>query len=79
MRAGNTAAKMAAKAEREVAAFNTKHPVGTRVRYWRGVREGAPSGEGPTHHPASVLGGHTAVAWIEGCSGCIALSHVEAV
>ena len=70
---------MTAKAEREVEVFNTAHPVGTRVRYWRGVRKGAPSGEGTTYHPATVLGGHTAVAWIEGCSGCVALSHVEAV
>jgi len=72
-------ANMAAKAEREVEAWNAKHPTGTRVRYWRGERKGEPSGEGTTYHPATVLGGHTAVAWIEGCSGCVALSHVEAV
>ena len=58
-------------------AFNAAHPVGTTVRYWRGVREGEPSGTGKTRSEAQVLSGHTAVIWIEGCSGCIALSHVE--
>lgn len=63
----------------EVEIFNLKHPIGTLVRYWRGIREGDPSGEGPTIHPADLLGGHTGVIWIEGCRGCIALSHVEAI
>lgn len=65
--------------ERAVEQWNAKHPVGTVCRYWRMVREGEPSGSGPVKHPATVLGGHTAVAWIEGCVGCIALTHVEAV
>lgn len=72
-------APSAAQLQRQVAEWNAQHPVGTRVRYWRGERKGEPSGEGITHSPATVLGGHTAVAWIEGCSGCVALSHVEAV
>jgi hypothetical protein len=61
----------------EVENFNLKHPVGTLVRYWRGEHAGRPSGEGPTTHAADLLGGHTPVVWIAGCSGCIALSHVE--
>ncbi|MFA5123023.1 hypothetical protein [Zavarzinia sp.] len=61
----------------EVENFNLKHPVGTLVRYWRGAREGQPSGEGPTTYAAELMGGHTGVVWIEGCRGCIALSHVE--
>ena len=50
--------------------------IGTRVRYWTGVREG----EGKvstTRSKAEVLGGHTAVVWIEGVAGCVALSHVK--
>lgn len=64
--------------------FNSLFPVGTLVDYWRGAREfgGAeltPSGRGRLKHKATVLSGHTAVAWIEGCSGCIALTHVRPV
>jgi hypothetical protein len=61
---------------RPVDAFNAIHPVGTPVRYWKGVREG----EGRisrTRTPAQMLGGHTAIVWLEGVSGGIALTHVE--
>jgi hypothetical protein len=68
-----------AAAEREAAAFNADYPIGTLVNYWRGVREGEPSGQGETYWQATVLGNHTAVAWIVGCRGCIALSHVQVV
>jgi hypothetical protein len=61
----------------EVEAFNAAWPVGTVVDYWRGAYEGEPSDRGATRTPAQVLSGHTAVVWIEGCSGCIALSHVR--
>lgn len=60
------------------AAWNAKHPIGTLVRYWRGLREGEPSGVGKVRHPAQAVSG-TASVWIDGCSGCIALSHVEVV
>lgn len=73
------AEQRAAKLQREADAWNAANPVGTVVRYWRGVREGAPSGTGPTYHKATILSGHTVVAWITGCSGCITVSHVEAV
>ena len=59
--------------------FNSANHVGTLVRYWRGVHEGAPSGVGRTRTLAEVLSGHTAVVWISGTSGCIALTHVEPV
>ena len=65
--------------EVEAAAFNAENPVGTVVRYWRGIRDGAPSGEGPTTSPVTVVGGHTAAVWIHGCPGFISLSHVEVV
>lgn len=67
-----------AQLQRQVDEFNARNPVGTRVRFWRGVRQGEPSGEGVLAHPAQVMGG-AAVVWIEGCSGCVALSHVEAI
>lgn len=62
--------------EKQAIAFNSLCPVGSPVRYWTGAREGLGK-EGITRSEASVLEGHTAVVWIEGCAGCIALSHVE--
>lgn len=56
--------------------WNIRHPVGTPVRYWTGVREGAGK-LSKTTHAAVLLGGHTAVVWVEGEAGCIGLSHVE--
>lgn len=67
-----------AKAARAAVQFNKQHPVGTRVRYWKGPRQDhPPCGETTTASEASVLGGHTAVIWLDGVSGCIALTHVE--
>ncbi|MGW2594815.1 zinc finger domain-containing protein [Streptomyces sp. NPDC001515] len=59
-----------------VARWNKAHPVGTPVRVWPGVREG----DGTltrTRSAAEVLGGHTAVVWVDGEGACIALSHVD--
>jgi hypothetical protein len=58
-------------------AWNAQHPIGTVVRYWRGLREGPPSGSGKTRAAAAVISGHVSV-WIENCTGCISISHVEA-
>lgn len=58
--------------------FNELFPIGTMVRYWRGARQGQPSGKGRINSAASILG-EEAVAWIEGCRGAIALSHVEPI
>lgn len=66
-----------AKVQKEVDAFNAAHPVGTRVRFWTGLREG----EGKvstTRSDAQALSGHTAVVWLTGVSGCVSLSHVQA-
>ena len=65
-------------AEREARAFNKRFPVGTHFRFWRGEREGEPSGVGELYHPSTVVSEHP-VAWIKGTTGCIALSHVEAI
>jgi hypothetical protein len=56
--------------------FNKDNPVGSRVRYWTGVREG----DGilsKVRAPAEILGNHTAVVWVDGRSDCIALTHVQ--
>ena len=56
--------------------WNANHPIGTEVRYWRGFREG--DGQtGRTRSRAALLGGHTAVVWIDNTTGCIGLTHVE--
>jgi hypothetical protein len=67
----------AAKAKQLVDDWNAKHPVGTPVRYWSGLRQG----EGTlseTRERASVVGGQP-VVWVRGCLSCVALSHVQAV
>jgi hypothetical protein len=63
---------------RAVIDFNEKHLVGTKVRYWKGAKRGEPNGESCTVGPASLVGG-SGVVWLDGVSGCIALSHVEVV
>lgn len=58
--------------------WNQKHTTPTPVRYWPGVKEG--KGKlGITRGKAELLGGHTAVVWIQGVAGCVALSHVQAI
>lgn len=75
----NPASRASLALQSEVDRFNKANAVGTLVRYWKMDREGEPSGQGKTRTQAQVLSGHTAVVWIEGCSGCVAISHVEAV
>lgn len=67
-----------AKLQKQCDDFNSRCPVGTPVLFWKGVREGL-GANGIVRHPATVLGGHTPVAWITGASGCIALTHVQPV
>ena len=58
--------------------WNATHLVGTPVLYWPLAREG----DGvlsKTRSLAQMFGGHTAVVWVDGARGCIALDHVEAV
>lgn len=67
----------ARRAQREVDAFNARHPVGTPVRYWLGVREG-PGSTSRTRSQAALMSDHASV-WIEGVAGSVALSHVEVI
>lgn len=64
------------KAEAAVAAFNAKAPIGTPVRYWKGLREGD-GAEGTVRSEAYVSASGDPVVFIHGCSGYMALSHVE--
>lgn len=73
--------KKAARLQREADAWNAKHPVGTRVRYWRGGTVpgiDAPTGEGAVRAPAQPMSDHVSV-WIEGHVGSITVRRVEAV
>lgn len=63
-------------AQREADAFNDRHPIGTVLNYWRGLKEGPPSGSAPIRYPAGVMCDHASV-WMDHVSGSIALSHVE--
>lgn len=56
--------------------FNARHAIGATVMCWPGPREGAPVPR-TVSGPACVLSGHTAVVYVSGGGGCIALSHVE--
>lgn len=65
-----------AERQRAVADFNTRHAVGDAFWAYKGLR-----GENPIacvlRTPAELLSGHTPVAWLDGVSGCIALTHLE--
>lgn len=65
------------------AEFNARFSVGTPVFAYPGARpEGDRSGERlvtRTRSAAEVLGGHTAVVWVDGHSACIALTHIDVI
>ena len=65
-----------AERARAVADFNARHAVGDAFWAYKGLR-----GENPIacvlRTPAELLSGHTPVAWLDGVSGCIALTHLE--
>ena len=70
------AERKAARLQREAAAFNAAHPVGTPVRYWRrpAIRgEDPPTGESVVLQPAVAKHDHVSVAVGE----CVALSIVN--
>lgn len=77
-----TGKQMTAKAEREAAAWNKRHPVGTVVRYWSLWKKVEPTGTAITTAPASLQFG-TAVVRVklelDHRTDLIALTHVEAV
>ncbi len=65
---------LAKKQEKIAKDWNEKHPVGTEVI----VRmDDGTEVRTKTTHEATVLGGHTAVAWLEGIRGCYNLERVR--
>ena len=64
------------RASMSAAEFNRRYPVGTAVRYWPWVRDGA-GRESATRTPAWELGSGQAVVSVDGYSGGIHLAHVE--
>lgn len=65
-----------AQMQEAVDAFNAVHKVGDPLWAYRG-----PHGENPIavtlRAPAEILSGHTPVAWVNGATGCIALTHLK--
>lgn len=64
------------RASTEVQRFNAEHAIGTKVRYWSGVRVGQGK-TGVTTSEAFLLGGHTPVVMIDTSRSCVALTHVS--
>jgi hypothetical protein len=60
--------------ELEVENWNLKHPVGTQVVV---RKDGGDLHEGKTLTKAEILGGHSAVIWVEGIRGCYLLDRVS--
>lgn len=69
--------KPPSKGEVEAKAWNATVDVGTEVRFWSGFREG-PGRRSRTRTQAYAMGDHASV-WVEDCSSCIALSHVQVI
>lgn len=70
--------KTAAQLQQQCDAWNAKHPEGTIVVFEE------VKGEGEAHRGASVseaqvMGGHSAVIWLDGKSGCVSLDHCIAL
>ncbi len=65
-------------AAKEAEEFDKRYPIGTRVKFWSGLKEGEPTSVGKTCHVATVVCG-TAVAWIDTARSCHAITHVEAI
>lgn len=58
--------------QRTVDAWNAKHPIGTAIMF-HPVIGAAPYRTRTTRTAAQVLSEHTAVVWLDGESGCVAL------
>lgn len=67
---------MSRKLERDVGRFNAIASVGMPVRYRKDDHSVV---EAKLRTRASVLGGHTAVVWLDGVRGCVALDRVSII
>jgi hypothetical protein len=68
--------KTIAQLERQCADWNAAHKPGTLVQYREVLGTGQPV-KSTTRSEAQVLGGHTAVVWLVGKVGCVALDHCD--
>lgn len=60
--------------ELEVENFNLKHKIGDKVKLKIG---GTVTKDATTRSEATILGGHSAVVFLEGISGCYSLDCIE--
>lgn len=66
--------KRKTEAQTKIAAtFNKNAPIGTPVSYRTDLGKVV---ETKTRSEASVLGGHTAVVWLDGIAGCVSVERV---
>jgi hypothetical protein len=70
--------KTEAQLQRDCDVFNKACPVGSTVLYESviGMTGALPY---TTRTPAEVLSGHTAVVWLDGKRGCVAIDHCRPV
>lgn len=68
----------AAQLQKQCDAWNTAHQEGTTVAY-EPIRGQGEAHRGKSISEAQVLGGHSAVIWLEGKSGCVSLDHCMAL
>lgn len=68
--------KTIAQLERQCADWNAAHKPGTPVQYREVLGAGKPV-QFTTRSEAQVLGGHTAVVWLAGKTGCVVLDHCD--
>ncbi len=62
--------------QRQCDDFNQRYPVGQRVSVRKDSGEAIVTA---TREPAEVLGGHSAVIWLEGITGCYLLARVSPI
>ena len=63
-----------AQLETQCSAWNAAHEIGATVAYEE-IRGEGETFRGKSRSEAQVLGGHSAVIWLEGKSSCVSLDH----
>lgn len=63
-----------AKLQKQCDEWNKAHPIGTSVIL---TRDSGAVQETKTRSEAQILGGHSAVIWLDGVSGCYSLDNVR--
>ena len=73
----NPRRKALATMRHDCAEFNARHPIGSPLLAWFATRDDPPTPVEVIEPGATVLNGHTAVVWVTGGRGCVALTHVS--